>query len=764
MSRLFLSLVFSLGYIWLFAQDVAIGEWRSYAPYRNAISITQNATTIFLANELTIMAIEKSDNSVRFLSKENGLSDSNIKMIKHHPTLDAMVVAYTNSNVDLIFEGQVINLNFIKTNANLSGDRSINNISFFGGFAYLSTAFGLVEMEIERAEFRNTVFTGIAVNDVEVYDDLLWMATDDGIYTISPTSTNIADFGLWTFLDSDFGFPVAYSSEAIRSFGNQLYVDVNGGVFRYANENLTIVAQFAGFQTQYLSNEDQYLVIGKSCNSGCSTRVFFLDENGSLTEAGQGCINFNFGAILSDDVVYYADLFSDLRRSDGAGNPCSQFAFDSPGSRNVSDIEVDGTEVYIASGGRTIIGDNSNLADGVFFNLGDGWRNYNQFNVPEFVTFGAERDFIQIKKNPVNGKVYIASYFRGLIEFDKGSWTIFGANNSSLQEVVGFPGRVRVGSLDIDSQGNVWMTNHLAPRPISVYKVDGTWQSFELPGSNAVANITVDAFDNKWITSFTTSQGITVFDEGEFDTNQDDRFKTFNASNSQLSTSVVNFIASDLDGIVWAGTGEGVITFECGDGVFDDFCVGTERIVDVGANRDRLLRTENVRTIGVDGGNRKWFGTDNGIFVQSADGEEQVFRFTSENSPLYSNTIIDFGFNLDNGEVFIGSTSGVQSYRSDATLGSAVHLEEADIFPNPIRDNYDGDISISNLAQNANVKISDVQGRIVFETQANGGTATWDGRNFEGQKVVPGVYLVYSTVQNNLGQADTLVGKMLIIR
>jgi len=151
-------------------QDVPIGQWKSYAPYHNAIAITQNTDQIFYATDLSIIVQSKTDGSAEFLGKENGLSDANIATIKHHPSLDALVVAYTNSNVDLILDGNVINLNFIQTNSNLTGDRSIIDINFSGSIAYLSTAFGIVELDIPRAEFRTTIFTGIAVNDTEVWN------------------------------------------------------------------------------------------------------------------------------------------------------------------------------------------------------------------------------------------------------------------------------------------------------------------------------------------------------------------------------------------------------------------------------------------------------------------------------------------------------------------------------------------------------------------------------------------------------------------
>ena len=748
----------------IYAQDVPIGQWKSYAPYHNAIAITQNADQIFWATDLSIIIQEKSDASVRFIGKENGLSDANISTIKHSPTQDALVIAYTNSNVDLILNGETVNLNFIKTNSNLSGDRSIHNINFFGSIAYLSTAFGIVELDIPQAEFRTTIFTGIEVNDTEVWNDQLLAATEEGIYVVPVDGTkNISDFSQWRRLGTMDGLPDDYQSEALAIFNDQLYVSVNDIIYKYDGSSLIEIYSVPGFSTEYLTPGNTHLIAGYACGSNCNGTVGFISQTDELTGVGNGCVARPLGAIQVGNAIYFAELFSDLRRTVSIDQDCSSFAFNSPNTRNTSDIETDGDNIYIAAGARTIIGGNRNSADGVFFQRDGNWIGYNLFNVPEFSANSADRDFIKIKKHPTENKIYLANYYGGLFEFENDTWTIYNPSNSSLQGVTGFEERIRVGSLDFDSKGNLWMTNHLANRPISVFMADGTWKSFDIPASNAVKDIIVDAFDNKWITIYGSTEGILVFNEGDIDVDTDDKYKLFTSSSSELTTNQVNVVAVDQDGVLWAGTSEGVFTFECGSDPFNTNCRGSQRIVDVGSNRDLLLRTEDTRTIGVDGANRKWFGTTNGIFVQSADGEEAVFRFNTDNSPLYANNIVDFAFDDESGEVFIGTTSGVQSYRSDATKGTALHFKDVKVFPNPVRSDYRGVISISQLAQDANVKITDVQGHLVYETKANGGTALWNGEDFSGRRVATGVYMIFSTVQDNLGKADALVGKVLFI-
>jgi len=563
-------------------------------------------------------------------------------------------------------------------------------------------------------------------------------------------------------LDTTDGFPNDYESEALAVFNDQLYLSIDDILYKYNGVALAPIHSEPGFDTQYLAPGSSHLIVGYSCGN-CNGTVVYISQSDEVIPVSNGCVARPRGAIQVGDAIYFAELFSDLRRTTAIDRDCGSFAFNSPNTRNVSDIETAGDNIYIASGGRTIIGGNTNLGDGVFFFEDGNWGTYNQFNVPAFTANDADRDFVKIKKHPLENKIYIANYYGGLLEFEDGNWTVYNTTNSSLQGVVGFEERIRVGSLDFDSKGNLWMTNHLADRPLSVLKTDGTWQSFDIPSSKAVKDVSVDAFDNKWITVYGNSDGIVVFNEGDISIEGDDQYRIFTSSNSELTTNQVNVVAVDLDGILWAGTSEGVITFECGNDPFNQNCIGTQRIVDGDNNRGPLLGTEDTKTIGIDGANRKWFGTTNGIFVQSGDGEEEIFRFTTDNSPLYSNNIVDFAFNEISGEVFIGTTSGVQSYRSDATRGNAIHLEEAKVFPNPVRPDYRGDIAISQLAQDANVKITDVKGQLVFETKANGGTALWNGTDFNGRRVATGVYMVFSTVQNSLGKADAIVGKVLFI-
>jgi hypothetical protein len=174
-----------------------------------------------------------------------------------------------------------------------------------------------------------------------------------------------------------------------------------------------------------------------------------------------------------------------------------------------------------------------------------------------------------------------------------------------------------------------------------------------------------------------------------------------------------------------------------------------------------MLGTTNITDIEVDGGNRKWFGTANsGVILLSADGLEVIKQFTTDNSPLISNNIIDLEINQTTGELFIITDKGLISYRSDASYEDPEY-SDVKVFPNPVRPEYDGLITIQGIRYDSDVKVTDVAGNLVYKTTSNGGTAVWNGRTLSGDKVATGVYLIWTSVNEGKGRQ---VGKVLVVR
>ena len=327
--------------------------------------------------------------------------------------------------------------------------------------------------------------------------------------------------------------------------------------------------------------------------------------------------------------------------------------------------------------------------------------------------------------------------------------------------------RERVAGMEFDENNNLWITNNSAPEPISVLTNEGEFHKFDVPLTN-LGQLAIDRAGYKWAIVDGTSQGLLVFDDnGTFEDPTDDRTRILTTNNSNLPDNQVFSVEADLDGDIWVGTVDGVVVFECGQSAFDtDVCSGNRRVVDenfVDDETENLLKGERVNAIGIDGGNRKWFGTTNGVFVQDANGTQNIGFFDENNSPLFSNNIIDIAFDDDTGEVYIGTERGVISIRGEAIAGNSINDANIYAFPNPVRPDYDGPIAIKGLANNANVKITDVSGALIFEGRSIGGQAIWDGRDYNGRKASTGVYLVFSTA-DNLIDPSAAVTKILFIK
>ena len=212
------------------------------------------------------------------------------------------------------------------------------------------------------------------------------------------------------------------------------------------------------------------------------------------------------------------------------------------------------------------------------------------------------------------------------------------------------------------------------------------------------------------------------------------------------------------------GTAQGVVVFECGASVFENVCRGNKPVVFQDNLGAFLLESEDVISIAVDGANRKWFGTRNGIFVQSPNGESEIARYNVDNSPLFDNNVKAMAYNGETGEMIIATDKGLQSFRTASTSARAVHSSNVYAFPNPVRPEYRGTIAIKGLARDAEVIITDIDGQLVFETEALGGQATWDGRDVAGRDVATGVYLVFSSSSDTFLNPDTAVTKILVVR
>jgi ligand-binding sensor domain-containing protein len=269
----------------------------------------------------------------------------------------------------------------------------------------------------------------------------------------------------------------------------------------------------------------------------------------------------------------------------------------------------------------------------------------------------------------------------------------------------------------------------------------------------------------KWII-LPRGRGLFAFNENEtIDNTSDDKKKYVSVmdENGDVIANDIHAIAEDKEGLIWVGTNKGIVFYYNPENVFESTAFYAQQIKIPNENPGQanfLLEAETVTAIAIDGANHKWFGTENGgVFMMSADATKELLHFTKENSPLLSNSILGITIEPNSGEVFFATDKGVISYRSTTTEGEE-SFHNVYAFPNPVKPGYEGLIAITGLVTDADIKISDIAGNVVYQTKAEGGQATWNGRKFSGEKVQTGVYLVFCS---NDDGSKTYITKILFI-
>lgn len=748
--------------------DIRIYQWKDHLPYNGGHTVTQSDDQVFYGTEYSIIGVNKADSTQAvFYSKVDGLSDTGPSWIKYHKGLSTLIVGYRTGNIDLIDANGVFNINDIERNLSIQGDKTISRIYLDdANHAYLCMPFGMAVLNIQTGKFTTTIFTPASVNDIAIFNGKYYMALETGLFVYDPSSGSIIeDFANWNRVNIS-GLGANYNAKALINFKGSLYAGAGGDLYKMEDEDFIFWYGRDGFSVEFLSAETDLLLAGFMCDNECIGKVFFFREGGFWHENGIFCTSRPTYAVQDQQGrVWYADRFPQFRISENQFTPCAFLEYETPYSGSVSDIAIKNGVLYLATGGVSESYNYQGNKDGFFTFDRTNWTTYNEFNTPAIEATGLE-NFFRILPHPSQDRWYVGSYWGGLLETNGTDYKVYDDTNSSLQGAVGDEARERITGLAFDEQENLWVSNYLSSRPLSVLKKDGTWKSFSFncSGLTNVSQIVIDKRGYKWMMLFSKSAGIIVYDDrGTIDNEADDRCIQLSASNSALPSNSVASLAVDLDGDIWVGTAEGPVVFDGAGDVFSGH-QGSRVAVEQDDLLNYLLGEETVYSIAIDGANRKWFGTSSGVFVQSPNATEQVAAFNIRNSPLPENRIVDIAIDGNNGIVYIATNGGLVSFRTDAIQGGEIHSNVYS-YPNPVRPEYEGPIAVRGLAADAVVKITDIKGEILFETRALGGQAIWDGRDLKGRKVETGVYLVFSTNDGDgFSKPDALVTKILVVK
>ena len=778
MRGIFFTLIFSfLSVCTLRAQIPGIGYWRTHLPYHKVIDVAPAGSLIYAATPYDVFSYNTSDNSISIIDKVYGLHDVGISKIAYDTQRQTLLVAYQDANIDLVDQhGNVFNIPDIY-NKEMFGLKTINNILFSGRYAYLSCSFGIVKLDLQKQEVKETYYIGPDGNSVHVYDLIendtaLVAATAKGIYYADKNAANLSDYHQWHHIG---GIPNANDAfNAVASFNGHLYANYYAGQENWTGDTLYV---FKGDQWDYFqpgNNERHFQLSAASGHLYLVNRhsVQVFDANGAMIQQ----VLYPGGSWYSPLAVQpdnKGDLWigTDTKGLLHAVSDAANDAFilpNGPGSNKVFALRANGNNVWVVPGGFQSNWSKSYIIDGVFSFQDGQWKTFNHSNTPALDTIS---DMTCVTTDPTDPSVtYVGTWQTGILQFKNDELSqIFSPENSSLEPWVKNTDLVNVSGMGFDSRHNLWVANSGAYSLLSVMENNGNWKSFYLGSSLSgidVSKLMIDQSNQVWIIKRKNGMVIVYNDNNTPDNAADDQVKVLSSAsgNGHIPGNAVYSMATDQNGAVWVGTDKGVAVFYNPENIFTPGANYDAQQILVPRNdgsglADILLVTETVTAITVDGGNRKWIGTErSGVFLLSPDGLKQIHHFTAENSPLLSNHIT--GITIDkNGEVFIGTNKGLVSYRSTATPGNE-NYQDVYAYPNPVRENYTGPIAIKGLVTNADVKITDSYGNLVYETLAQGGQAVWDGTNFNHQHVTTGVYLVF--VANSNG-TKTLVTKILII-
>ncbi|NOT38755.1 MAG: hypothetical protein HOP11_15380 [Saprospiraceae bacterium] len=756
----------------LFAQaELRIGEWRNQIPYNNGASITQSDEAIYYATDLAILKLIKSDLSTQKISTTEGLSGSKINAIYYHQKTKTLVVAYSDGLIDLVTEEKVEAIPFIKIYNNVPIAKTINSITYRNDESvFINADFGLISLNLVNQLVEFTVFTSnIKIKNTISFNNQYLSATSNGVYRFLLNTNNLVeDFTNWQQIGFSEGLDPSENYLQILVHNNLLYILEQEKIYKLNGTQFDVHRTYGEFDFLhgYSDNKDMIFTLNY-VPSGENILLVYKNAT-EWIEYKNECIVASTSSLQEPitNRIWTADPRYGFRYIDDL-QACKFINISGPYNNFVFQIKSLQDATYIASGGWDETYTYKFIKDGIYKYKAGDWSFIN-FSNSEFFKNNNISDILRIEENKQKDKLYFASFQQGLIQYDKikDEYTLFNDSNTGgeLGQAVGDPGKVRISGLDYDVKTEkLWIANYLARKPIVSLDKAGTWKSFSLPvniGTNII-DITVDQNGYKWLV---LRDGLAVFDERNPLDPTDDRTIVLNSSNTNITSNIIYNVTVDLEGDVWVGTAAGPVIFECGGSIFDGICKGTRRKVDQNGIIGFLLETEEVLSVAVDGANRKWIGTRNGLYVQSPSGEFQIDYFNTNNSPLLSNNIFSLSVNEKTGEVWIGTDRGLQVYRSNATFANDNFIETMRINPNPSTADYTGVVAIQGLARDARVKITDISGRLVYETFANGGQATWNRKDYLGNDVASGVYLIFANTTKDFDVSEGSVGKLVVVR
>lgn len=732
------------------------GTWKEYFSFLDVHQLANVDDNVFALSDNGIFIYNTTTEELQKVTKLTGLSTVGLTCFAFCDSTSSFLIGYSDGTLDILYYPS-LRVKSIPTIAqkSLYASKKINKIVMHNDTAIIAAEFGVLTFSMTTNRFISTTILSddgsyVPVKSVACGSNTIYSATTKGIYTASLDNPNLSDYTSWGKCTS-----IPFESDTIS------HIAVLNGTIYYVHKNVTNTqkdsifkidnGKVEAFKTQIPNVKNVKSIDGKLLIvSGEEAFVYAKEEKlvySSKVQNSSFVAHFTDITLDKNETIWMADYSRGVVNGDSFNNVCPQ----GPQSNLIADMCILQRTLHIVEGVNTKY--RYGMYDKKTFN--NMWYGYTNWDV-----MNSNKIYVV----PNSETYYYGTFGWGLVECEN-SWSykaIYNQNNSAIQNYYYGTNMDVVEGITSDTYGNIWVVNPGASEPIVVKDKNNTWYSYKVEkgsSQNLFTDILIDKRGYKWIVG---ENYVLVFYESKtLDDTSDDLFVRIPLKDNEGTiASKSTCLAEDMDGEIWIGTNQGIAVHSAPSRVFKDRQTISRIKIEIDGEVGYLLSSENITCIAVDGANRKWIGTENsGVFLISENGTEQLENFTKTNSPLPANHITSIAIDQVTGEVFLGTAEGLVSYVCDATAGNSL-MDEVKIYPNPVRESFEGDIIIQGLVADANLKITDISGNLVRSVIANGGTATWDGRNVYGERVQTGVYLIYISDET---ATYTTVKKILFI-
>jgi len=762
------------------AQDFS-ALWEGHFSYYNITDVTQGNDKIFAAAENALFSYDINTNELEKLTTVQGLSGEIISTIHYSESYQLLLIGYENGLIEIVFDTDenVLSVVDIIEKPTISPEsKRINHFNEYNGLVYISTNYGISVYDLERLEFGDTYFIGtlgsqIPVKQTTIFQDYIYAACLDGngVKKGLSTSDNLIDYQQWQTL-------IAGNWEAIQTVGDNLYaIRTNRNIYNLNNDVFTLLFNYDDLVLDAKEVNNQLIVTTKN-------NVFVYDSSFNLLSQVSIPTEFQTeftSATIDSEFIYIGTKdFGILKTPINSPFTFEEIRPQGPLLNNTFSVEAQANNVWVTFGEYDLFYNPYPLNRRGISHFKEGeWINTPYENALDAISLNA------ISINPFNSdQVFISSFFSGLLEVNEEIPTIlYNETNSGLESLV-LPSDpnyvdIRVGATRFDSSGLLWTLTSRIDRPLKSFNPSANqWKSYSftdiIPDGFSeeigYGDIEIANDGTKWIASF--DHGVIGFNESN------SSLKFLSEESKNMPTTRVTTLALDNRNSLWIGTLRGLRVLYNTSNFFTDDNVRVEEIIILeDGTAKELLFQQYISDIEVDGSNNKWIGTIGaGLFYFSSDGQETIFHFTKDNSPLPSNNISDISIDFSQGVVYMATERGLVSFNAGGSSTSE-DLVDAYAYPNPVRPTFnvvDEKVKIRGISDNINIKITDIEGNLVAEAQSrinlryngynleiDGGTAYWNGKNLANNIVASGVYLV---MLSDLDTFETKVLKIMVVR